>query len=269
MPKSSTLTQPGARDEQVLRLDVAVHDVLRVRRRQHVEQLLGDGAAPRAAASALPAALPARLERLALEQLHHDERRPVGRDVVVEHAHRAVVLDGVGRVALLQEAPLHLLVVAQLRVQHLHRDALAVAVRRRVDRRHPADAEQRVELPLVLQHHARARARARAVCGSSDGSRSRHLVRPAAPRALLGARSSGSARLSFASSRASAPCAPASSVAAARSSRLRLRELGLGLGDAPVHLREARLLRVLLGREHLVARAQHVLGARSSSSAAA
>ena len=40
-----------------------------------------------------PRALPALLERLALEQLHHEERRAVGGHVVVEHAHRARVLE--------------------------------------------------------------------------------------------------------------------------------------------------------------------------------
>ena len=102
----------------------------------------------------LTAALPALLDGLPFEQLHHEERRAVVGDVVVEDADRAVVLDGVRRVALAQEARPDLLVVAELRVQHLHRDALAVAVGGGVHGGHPADAEERFEGPLVLQKRA-------------------------------------------------------------------------------------------------------------------
>jgi hypothetical protein len=155
MPKSSTFKLPALVMKQVLGLHVAVHDVLGVGRREHVEELVGDrqrlfDREP----SPLP--LPALLHRLAFEKLHDEERRPVRRDVVVEDADRALVLNDVRGVALLQESRAHLFVVAELFVEHLHRDALAVSMRRRIDGRHPADAEHRLETPLVLKQHADA-----------------------------------------------------------------------------------------------------------------
>jgi hypothetical protein len=41
-------------------------------------------------------------------------------------------------------------------MQKLHRGAAAVAVGRSVDRCHPADAQQNVEVPLVSEHAAYA-----------------------------------------------------------------------------------------------------------------
>ena len=96
---------------------------------------------------------------LAREQLHHEEYGAVLVHVVVEHGHGAGVLDPVGHISLAEETRAHHVVVRGSRVQHLHRRALAVAVGGRVDARHPADAEQGVEVPLVSQHRADARAR--------------------------------------------------------------------------------------------------------------
>ena len=43
-----------------------------------------------------------RRERLAVEELHHEEARAVLGDVIIEDAHRAAVLDGIGDVAFAQ-----------------------------------------------------------------------------------------------------------------------------------------------------------------------
>ena len=96
MPKSSTLSDAVAREEEVLRLDVAVDDALGVRGGEHVEELVGE-ASDLDASSRCPLALPARLERLALEQLHDEEDGAVLGDVVVEDATAPRVLDACWR----------------------------------------------------------------------------------------------------------------------------------------------------------------------------
>ena len=55
------------------------------------------------------------VERLTIEELHHEERRAVFGLVVVEHAHRARVLDRVRDVALAQKPRARLAVHAELR----------------------------------------------------------------------------------------------------------------------------------------------------------
>ena len=95
------------------------------------------------------------LERLAREQLHHEVRRAAVRpphdDVVVEHLDHARVVDTVGRVPLAQEAAADILVPCEEVMEHLHGGARAVPVHARVDRAHPTDAEQALELPLVVE----------------------------------------------------------------------------------------------------------------------
>ena len=90
------------------------------------------------------AALPQVLERAAVEELHHEERRPVLRDVVVHDEHGARVLHRVADVPLAQEALLQVLPEAQLRVQDLDGELGLVPVRGGEDRGHPADAEHPV-----------------------------------------------------------------------------------------------------------------------------
>ncbi len=77
-----------------------MHDAPGVGGDEDVEELIGD---PEHVAQreSLPPALPALLDRLAFEHLHDDERRAVRSEVVVEDAHRPLVLDRVGGVALL------------------------------------------------------------------------------------------------------------------------------------------------------------------------
>jgi hypothetical protein len=158
------LDLPGPGEEEVLRLDVAVDDALLVGRGEHVEQLIGDREhlgrlEPLPGAPRGPG-----VDGLTLEQLHHQEDCAVLRGVVVEHGDRARVIDGIGRVALAEEALARLRVRAQLEVQHLHRPALAVAVSGGVHRGHPAHAEEGVEAPLLPKHEPHAR-----LCALRDG----------------------------------------------------------------------------------------------------
>ena len=87
----------------------------------------------------------------AVEQLHHEERGAVLGDVLVDHRHRAWMLDAVRDVALPQEARADRGVVRELRVEHLDREALRVPVRGGVDGRHPAGAEHLVEDVLAAE----------------------------------------------------------------------------------------------------------------------
>ena len=75
-----------------------MNDALLVRRREHVEHLVGDEQDlldDQRARFALEAVR----ERLAVEQLHHQEHRAVFGGVVVAHLDRAGVLDLVGELA--------------------------------------------------------------------------------------------------------------------------------------------------------------------------
>ena len=86
MPKSSTLSTPARVTKRFVGLDVAVDDALVVRGREHVEELVGDAQHLAAAEAPVAPRFQRSLERLALEQLHHQEGRAVRRDVVVEDA---------------------------------------------------------------------------------------------------------------------------------------------------------------------------------------
>ena len=82
MPKSSTLRRPSLEHEEVVGLDVAVDDALRVRRGEHVEQLVDE--AQQLASRPRRRAWRASSESgVALEQLHHQEGRAVLGDVDV------------------------------------------------------------------------------------------------------------------------------------------------------------------------------------------
>ena len=84
-------------------------------------------------------------------ELHHQERRAVLGDVVVDHQHRAGVLDRVADVALAQEALLQVVAQRQLGVQELDRELGLVPVRGGVDGGHASDAEHAVEAVLAPQ----------------------------------------------------------------------------------------------------------------------
>jgi hypothetical protein len=89
------------------------------------------------------------LERL--EQLHHQERSALGRQVVVEDAHHPGMVDLVRDVALSEEAFADVIVGRDEGVEQLDRDPLAVAVGRLLDGGHPADVDQAVDRPLLVQ----------------------------------------------------------------------------------------------------------------------
>jgi len=131
------LTRLG--DEDVRRLQIAVDDADRVTGSQTVEDRVGDlehlGDGHHA-----PGALPGLAHRLAFQQIHDEEGLFLLRHVVVEHAHACDVADLVGDVRLAQEAIAHHAVAREVRMEDLEGGPLAVAMRRRIHRGHPADA---------------------------------------------------------------------------------------------------------------------------------
>src|SRR5207302_10150349 len=124
-------------------------DVDRVTRRETVDDALADleHASDGHRAAAL---LPGVADRLALEQLHDEERLALLGHVVVEDLDGRRVIDLVRDVGLAKEALADRLLAREVGVENLEGRALAVAVRRRVDGGHPADAEKAVDRPLTL-----------------------------------------------------------------------------------------------------------------------
>ena len=141
-------------DEEIFGLEVAVHDALVVRSDQDVEHLRADG--EHVGEREHPFAQEARVHRFAFEQLHHQEGRPVLGDVVVEDDDGAGVIDRVGHVPLAQEPRAHAFLDGKFRVQHLHGGAFLVAVNGRIDGGHPAYADDLLQSPLAVQHHAQS-----------------------------------------------------------------------------------------------------------------
>ena len=151
------LYAPFRRPEQVVRLDVAVNDTLRVRRFEHREQLLAD-----------PDGLPGREpsadrvgavgDGLALEQLHHEEGRALVVHLVVAHLDDPLVGRLVRDVRLAQEPLADARHGRVLRMQDLQRRGRSVTVRGRIYGRHPPDAEHPVEVPLVAKCRPHPRA---------------------------------------------------------------------------------------------------------------
>jgi hypothetical protein len=154
----------------VRRLDVAMKNAVTVRHREEVEHLVGrmeDLPEPKTATSTARKLL----QRVPREELHHEEGAPLV-DVVVEDEDRRRMVDLVGDVPLAHEASDELGLRGILGVEHLDGDAAAVPVSRGEDRRHPANADDRVEPPLALEHRpdallcARKRGRSRLAHGS-------------------------------------------------------------------------------------------------------
>ena len=116
-----------------------------------VEQPSRDRRAPRRRACTPPGALPGVADGLALEQLHHEERlAPSSVTSSSRTRTHAGVADLVRDVRPRGGSARSTIAVArEVDVEDLERRALAVAVRRRVDRGHPADAEERVQVPLA------------------------------------------------------------------------------------------------------------------------
>jgi hypothetical protein len=137
IPKSSTFTLSRARQENVLGLDVAMDDPLRMGGDEHVEQLIRDG--EHVVLAEPPAEADAPLfERLSVEELHEQKRGAIIVGVVVGDFDGSFVPDAVCDVRFAQEPLAHERVGRQLVVQDLNGDAAAVAMRRGVDCRHSA-----------------------------------------------------------------------------------------------------------------------------------
>jgi len=160
-PEIEHLERVRARPEEVPRLQVAVDDPVRVRNLEGRESLPGD---PEhlAKRQLVPRARRADIDRLPDQELHHQIGGAIVVDVVVENADcpgACLVRD----VRLAEEAGARLGAAGELRVQHLDGCERAVPVRRRVDRRHPTDADEPVELPLPAEGVAYAGVVARRV----------------------------------------------------------------------------------------------------------
>ena len=124
-------------EEQVLGLDVAMHDALGMRGAQRGRGLRGD--AQRALLGQLVLAREALGERFAIEVLHHHERAAVIGVADVVDVDDVLVADRARELRLLLESRDDRLALRILLEQDLHRDALAdQGVSRLVDRTHPA-----------------------------------------------------------------------------------------------------------------------------------
>ncbi len=150
------LDRAAPRHEDVRGLEIAMDDADRVTRGEAIEDALGDVERLRDG-DCLARATPVIAHRLALEQLHDEERLVALGRVVVDHAHASGVADLVRDVRLAQEALDDRAIARELDVHHLERGALTVAMRRREHRRDAAHAEERVELPLAADGRAHPR----------------------------------------------------------------------------------------------------------------
>src|SRR5262249_41449352 len=104
----------------------------------------GSGDAQQLALLDAVVALSALAERFTIEQLHHQERRAVFGRVDVEDTDGRRVTDLVYRERLLLEPGAKLFGDCDLRMEDLDRAAPADPVCRRVNGRHPADADERI-----------------------------------------------------------------------------------------------------------------------------
>ena len=142
----------GAQD-QVLRLEIAVNDPLRVRVRQAGQQLLGDLEDARERDRPLQHRL---AQRPAGDEVHHQVGRPL--DAEVDHRHAVGVREAAHRLGLVLEAAEERLLRGDPGVQELHRhrpsqlNALAL-----VDDAHRAGGDLGQDPVPALQHVADAR----------------------------------------------------------------------------------------------------------------
>jgi hypothetical protein len=147
-----------ARQKQVFRLDIPVDDSFGVRCGENIEKLMGE-LAHLAGAEPTTASLEARVERLPLEQLHDEKHGPVLGRVVVEDAHGPPVIDLVGDITFTQKAVPQLGVDRNVRVEHLDRYPVPVAVRAKVHRGHTAGANEPLKAILRIDCASDARSR--------------------------------------------------------------------------------------------------------------
>ncbi len=128
-----------------------MHDAPGVRCGQNVEHAVGDakhlGRREAAAGGRTPGA-----QRLAFEQVHHEEGAPVGHLVVVEHPHDARVVHRVREASLAEKAPPCAFATRQSDAQNLDGDASPAAMVGLVDRRHAPSPEEPNDSPLLAEH---------------------------------------------------------------------------------------------------------------------
>jgi hypothetical protein len=138
--------------EDVLRLQIAVDDVLAVRRGHRGSHLADDG---QHVLERHGAVLDALRERLALQVLEDEVRRAVGGDVEVGDVDDVGVVELRGDQRLAPE-PRHDLVVGHLGVEQLDRDLLAgqPAVARDEDGAHAAAPDHRLDRVGIGDHRA-------------------------------------------------------------------------------------------------------------------
>ena len=146
---ANQLAAPFARREHdVLGLEIAVDDPLRVRRAQRARHLVDDGDRAQQIEAAL--ARQHGVERFAVQILHHEEDGPVVRLAEVGDVDDVRVIDQARRARLAQEALDRLLAAAVPLVEDLHRDLLAdVDVLAAVDDAHAAATHDLAQLVLA------------------------------------------------------------------------------------------------------------------------
>jgi hypothetical protein len=136
------------RDEEIRRLNVPVNNRLGVRRGENIRKVVPDGQR-RAERNPSTMSLPEMLDRVAVEKFHHEERSAIVCHVVVENGDCPRMIDRVGGVALPEKPRANILPQRELRVQHLDRETLLIAVRRCVHHGHPPDSEHAIEAVLA------------------------------------------------------------------------------------------------------------------------
>ena len=104
----------------VLRLEIAMHDALRVRGAEAGEDALQDDARLRERHA--PARARVRAQRNAVEHLHHDVRRAVLGGADVEHAHDVGMDEALAHAPFFDEATLDVLVGEEIDREHLDGD---------------------------------------------------------------------------------------------------------------------------------------------------
>jgi hypothetical protein len=149
-PEVEHLHLPVVGEEDVLRLQIAVGDVARMRRLERRRHLLRD---LERLDQLHPPAIHARAERLTVEELEHDVGQPVVGDVVVDQLDDVGVLERGDDLRLATEAGQRLGVVGELVAQELDREALGhTHVPRFVDGGHAALRHEALD-PVRLHQH--------------------------------------------------------------------------------------------------------------------
>ena len=166
--------------DQVLELEIAMHDVQRVRRIQRVADLHPDvrDAGDRKRALALEHTE----ERASLDQLHRDEQAPVVDLPEVEHAHRVGVRELARELGFAKEAADRHRVTRERAIDQLDRDLRAPpsAATRDTRLRHPALPQQAADLRILPSMTVPMRS---SLLPPSLTSRVPHFRRTSCPRA--------------------------------------------------------------------------------------